>query len=73
MTDEHVVTAPPVECPNCQGFGWIEGSAWIADCCGEFLPSGECCAAKYGGDRMVEVEVQAQVDCPMCGGRGTVE
>lgn len=55
-----------VYCPSCEGHGWVVGST--LGCCGNVLDSGECCAAKYGTDRLVPEQTQEQ--CGECGGSG---
>jgi hypothetical protein len=53
-------------CHECDGVGGFETTDW--QCCGQFLPTGECCAAKYGIDRLVPVPVMEP--CEWCGGTG---
>lgn len=62
-----------VICPECGGDGWSLGEETSWDCCGDVLRSGECCAAKYGTDRLVPVPVPIQVACERCRGYGEVE
>ena len=63
-----------VTCSECDGTGYgpsEEGTSW--ECCGNALPSGECCAAKYGEDRLVPVPYDKPTSCPRCLGYGEVE
>lgn len=45
-------------------------TVYTGECCGNVLPSGECCAAVYGLDRLVQVPhlepVYEEVACPTC-------
>ena len=51
-------------CDACGGRGGFERVE--RECCGDYLPSGECCAAVYGTDRLVPARY---VDpCERCGG-----
>jgi len=43
------------------------------ECCGNVLPTGECCAAKYGEDRLVPVAVDHTPACERCLGYGEIE
>lgn len=66
---DYVPLEAPDPCSVCDGRGreepYIEGA-----CCGSYLATGECCAALYGADRLVPVEVEGE-PCPACGGTGT--
>jgi hypothetical protein len=58
-----------VECPECYGAGYL---SWVEPaCCGNYLPTGECCAAQYGTDRLV-LEERGE-PCGYCGGNGYVD
>jgi DnaJ-class molecular chaperone len=54
------------ECHECSGRGGFEHTDW--ECCGHYLPSGECCAAIYGQDRLVPVP--SIEPCQWCDGTG---
>ena len=49
-----------IDCPDCDGRGCYE--IVVAGCCGNALPTGECCG--------VAVPFPDQVACGTCGGRG---
>ena len=53
-------------CPECMGTGVdIENDL---DCCGNYLDTGECCAAIHGTANLVPVQIQVQ--CAACEGLG---
>ena len=50
-------------CPTCLGKGWIFGTTTEMGCCGNFLSTGECCAAVREAN-LVPTEVEVQERCP---------
>jgi hypothetical protein len=61
-------------CPDCEGSGYGLGETKYSwECCGDVLPTGECCAARYGEDRLVPVPYETPTTCPRCLGYGEVE
>ena len=52
-------------CPVCCGAGH---GGYEERCCGNYLSTGECCAAQYGTANVI-VE---PMTCPACGGSGEV-
>lgn len=68
------MSAERMACPECEGSGYgpLETTfSW--ECCGNVLPTGECCAAKYGEDRLVPVAVDHTPACERCLGYGEIE
>jgi hypothetical protein len=53
-------------CHQCGGEGGFDYTDW--ECCGHYLPTGECCAAIYGQDRLVPIVTREP--CTWCGGSG---
>ena len=58
-------------CPTCDGDGSVYTGHVDYVCCGDVLLSGECCAAVWGGQNLVPVEVTAP--CPDCRGSGEMQ
>ena len=61
-----------IECKRCEGHGTDpEPDVTVEwECCSDFLPTGECCAAVYGLARMVPVQALLPKPCNDCGGYG---
>jgi hypothetical protein len=61
----------PVErlCEACDGQGALMDME--SECCGNYLDSGECCAAIYGTANLIPVQVP--IPCGLCGAKGTVD
>lgn len=58
-------------CETCGGSGQIEVEYTVADqgCCGNFLPTGECCQTPVA----VPMQVIEPAPCPTCQGTGKVK
>jgi DnaJ-class molecular chaperone len=56
-------------CPVCDGTG--RQTYDDVDCCGNYLDTGECCAAIYGTDRLIPIQIDDV--CYMCDGTGEVD
>lgn len=56
-------------CPRCDGDGYTLETEM--GCCGQYLGTGECCAAAYGTAYLEPYPTQ--VGCPVCWGAGYVE
>ncbi len=56
-------------CPHCRGSGFV--SQREERCCGNYLDSGECCAAIHGTANII-VEFE-ETECGPCRGTGEID